>query len=56
MVPCKEGKMKARDRKKLLTHTILCKSCGKPGGTLVKIGDDYFHQDKEKCRILQMRR
>lgn len=47
----------ARDRKKLDTPSpIACSKCGLSGGTLVKIDDHYEHQDKEKCRLLQLRR
>lgn len=35
---------------------ITCQKCGLSGGTLVKVGDHYEHQDKAKCKILQVRR
>ena len=37
-------------------HIIVCSKCGLGGGTMVKVGDHYEHQDQEKCRILQLRR
>jgi len=47
-----------RDRKKkqYLDKFIRCSRCGLPGGTLVKEGDHYRHQDAETCRLLQLRR
>jgi len=35
---------------------IACGKCGVAGGTLVKVGDSYVHQDTSKCRLLQLRR
>ena len=46
----------SRDLKKRTPRLIRCKTCGLPGGTLIKTGDDYVHQDKQVCRILQLRK
>ena len=47
-----------RDRKKMYANPITCRKCGKGGGTLVAIKEGtetcYEHQDKAKCRILQL--
>ena len=42
-------------QKRLSGQPILCSKCGLSGGTLVKVADHYEHQDKEKCRIMQLR-
>ena len=47
----------ARDLKKLLPRkAIVCSKCGLSGGTLVKVGDLYECQDKEKCAVALFRR
>lgn len=47
----------ARDRRKLLfRNPIKCRKCGLSGGTLVKVGDLYECQDKEKCAVALFRR
>lgn len=33
---------------------ILCSKCKTPGGTLIKVGDYYEHQDKKRCRVMQL--
>lgn len=35
---------------------IICSKCGLSGGTLVKVDDRYECQDKEKCRIMQLKK
>lgn len=45
-----------RDRKKIDYKPIACSKCGLAGGTLVKVDDRYEHQDRAKCRMLQLRR
>jgi len=45
-----------RDRKKETIQYLTCSKCGLGGGTLVKVEDNYEHQDKEKCQMLQLRR
>jgi hypothetical protein len=33
------------------SHLIVCKDCGKAGGTLVKVGDnEYSHADDRFCK------
>jgi len=39
-----------------LAKPIVCSKCGVAGGTLVKVDDNYVHQDTTKCRLLQLRR
>ena len=34
---------------------ITCHKCGHPGGTLVKDGDLYLHQDEAWCKVLKNR-
>ena len=36
-------------------RVITCSKCSLSGGTLVKIDDNYQHQNTTMCRILQMR-
>ena len=46
-----------RDRKKEVIRYLTCSKCGLSGGTLVRVNDDHYeHQDKAKCRMLQLRR
>ena len=35
---------------------IKCHLCGESGGTLVKKGDGYAHQDSGRCQVLKFRR
>lgn len=46
----------ARDLKKIYSYPILCHKCGTGGGTLVKAGDHYEHQDQQLCRVMKLRR
>lgn len=46
----------SRDRRKMVITPTKCRRCGLSGGTMVKIGDHYEHQDKDKCRLMQSRR
>lgn len=45
-----------RDRKKMYDYPIKCSKCGASGGTMEKVKDHYEHQDKAKCRIIQLRK
>ena len=40
-----------------LGKVVVCRQCGKAGGTLVKVEDGvYEHQNRELCRIFQLAR
>ena len=42
--------------KSLVGKPIVCSKCGKPGGTQIRVGDHYEHQDTAKCGLPTHRR
>ena len=43
-------------RHRVVGNRVVCSKCGLGGGTLVKVGDSYQHQDQAMCRLMQLRK